>query len=119
MGRQTPSERLLYAIYLGSTPDEVRTSTKASFLFASASTFNRELWESVGNEWMNRDAYVWLSAIDPSGNMSARSEPVQVNAGDSGGCTIRGRWHRSSLSSIAVFAAMAISALRRRRSRRR
>jgi len=116
---QTTAEQLVYALYLGSSPQEAQTKGDADDLFTGSSLAGSPtLWTIVDDNWIDRDAFVAVAAIDQSGNVSERSVPFQINSGDSGGCAVRGHFRHTHLSKEVLVLGVALGWLRRARKRK-
>jgi len=115
---QTSPERIVYAIYFGTSGKEAQMKASAEALYMGSSiSGDSTLWENVDNDWMNHDVFVAVAAIDQSGNVSERSDPVQIHVGDSGGCAMRKppRYRRSSSRLLVGIVAVGWWLHRRRR----
>jgi hypothetical protein len=103
------AENMVYALYFGESEAEVRTaSTPYAFVWGFGL--------NVDNTWMDRDAFIAVSALDHAGNESARSEPFRVNAGSDGGCSVQSRSTRR-VSGTLFLLAFGFALLRRARRR--
>ena len=71
---------------------------------------------NVDDTWMDRDAFIAVSALDHAGNESERSEPFRVNAASGEGCSVKSRATRRVSGSVFLLA-FAFALLRRLRRR--
>jgi hypothetical protein len=107
---QTSPERLVYAIYFGTSGQESQTKAGADALHMSPSIpGDATLWEIVDDDWMNHDVFVSLAAIDQSGNVSERSDPVQIHVGDAGGCGMKTQPRHPRSSGRLLLAGVAVA----------
>jgi hypothetical protein len=114
------SDRLVYVLYLGASPDEVKTTTRATSLHrASDVAYDLALWQLVDDAWIDRDVYVAVAALDQAGNLSERSAPVRIHAGDSGGCTVMRRSGQAGFGYASLGATLVLAWWRRSRRRSR
>lgn len=99
----TPSDNILYAIYVATSPGEARGMEQPTELVFLK---DGELQTFVDFRLSEVDVFVSVAAIDFAANHSERSEPMRIHRGD-GGCAIThaGRSHVMSwiLSALAVF----------------
>jgi hypothetical protein len=100
---------IVYALYLGETKDEVITAT-------TPYAYLREFHLFVDDSWVDRDAFIAISALDHAGNESARSDALRVNAQESEGCSVRTRSTRKVSGSLFLLA-FGFALLRRVRRR--
>jgi hypothetical protein len=117
---QTPQKRLVYAIYLGSSQDEVQTVTAHALYMGSRvgdnSALRPTLRNVVSSDWLERNVFVAVAAIDQSGNVSERSTPVQIHTADTEGCTIKRHGRPLRFSPCILLAIVALEWRRRRRN---
>lgn len=101
-------DQLVYVLYVGSSAQEVATKTQATSLHQSSAIFDHRLWQLVADEWLERDVYVAVAALDQAGNLSERSLPVRIHSGDSDGCSVKQRYGRGSFARGVFFLALAL-----------
>jgi hypothetical protein len=109
----TASQRITYAIFLGSSQAEVTTSAVPDGFFVRD---NGTLWRFADEAEGERDIWVVVAAIDLAGNVGPRSTPMQIHASSSG-CRVAPP--SSALSTgmfaLAIGAGLAWRARRKRR----
>jgi hypothetical protein len=114
---QTPERLLVYAIYLGSSQDEARTTLTPKALYMGSLLWgDLTLREVVPNDWLERNVFVAIAAIDQSGNVSERSTPVQIHTPDTEGCAIKRHGRPLRFSPSILLAIAALEWMRRRRN---
>jgi hypothetical protein len=96
---------MVYVLYLGESEAEVRAGG-APYAFLSTFSLN------VEDGWVDKDAFMAVSALDHAGNESERSEPFRVNASTSEGCSVQSRSTRRVSASL-FLVAFAFALLRR------
>lgn len=108
----TPSDNLVYAVFLGGTAAEVRDAAEPTqILLTTGGAIS--LPRTVNPE---RNLFITIVAIDFAGNVSARSNPFQVHKAD--GCAIA-QVDRASLTTWGLVALVVIGVTRHRRGNRR
>jgi hypothetical protein len=109
----TPSEILVYGVYLGSTPEEAASAPAPIRMLHGSNTVGT----IVDDAWADSDAFLAISAYDMAGNESPRSAPVRVNAEQSSCAFSRSSRRRGF--PIFTLAVAALGCVVRRLTKRR
>ncbi|WP_437820160.1 hypothetical protein [Sorangium sp. So ce1078] len=106
---QTPAESLVYAVYVGFSPEQALTKSQPDAWLQGDSMF---LY--VDEDHVGRDVYIAVAAIDEAGNESARSEVLQVEHEASGCAFARSSTPRAALVMLLLAAVAPLRRAARR-----
>jgi hypothetical protein len=114
----TAPERLVYAVFVGSTAAEAATKTDADRLHSGDAIWDGVIYEGLDASYLNRDVFVSFATLDESGNLSARTAPIQIHSAEDESCTVSRR-SRGAGRVHWPLAFMAVLGLGRRSFRPR
>ncbi|WP_437931866.1 hypothetical protein WMF37_22275 [Sorangium sp. So ce291] len=109
----SPAEALVYAVYVGFTPEQARSKVQPDAWLESDSMF---LY--VDEDHVGRDVYIAVSAIDEAGNESERSEVLQVEHEASGCAFARSSTPKAALVMLLLAALAPLRRAARKRTMR-
>jgi len=109
----TPTERLTYALYLGSTPEAAREAMEPARFGVLESG---ETWFFAADAWADRDVFISIATLDFAGNESERTDPIRIHSAPDG-CHATGSPRLGSLAWI--ITALLVCSLRGRRRGKR
>jgi hypothetical protein len=107
----TTRRALTYAVFIGETAEEARTTTRVERYTLLES--GDQTWIPASFEWSESDLYFAVSTLDHAGNESPRTEPILIHSAPSG-CSVA--YGADVSSAVWVFAALVWHAKRRRKS---